>query len=278
MRSRKPLIAFLFSLVSVGLGQIYCGEPKKGFAFVLAQYLCLFALLVGFHSFPLLVVCTLAGLLIYLANLVNALQCASGKKEYQLAAYNRWYCYLLFVVVFSFVLPLSIDVKGSYVEAFKTPSSSMSPSLIVGDHFLVDKSWYRSHKPQRGDVVVFHSPNQPEVSVVKRVVGVAGDLVELKGKRFFRNGQEVSEPYAVYDSGGIMDFSPRIVSEGHIFVLGDNRDASKDSRHYVDNRNELQPFVPLESLKGKALYIYFSKEDLHRIGSDLNQGVSGSLG
>ena len=270
MSPRKKGLAFLHTHLSVGLGQLYNGELKKAGLFLGVQYLAAIGLIFGYQSFSVLVTAALFGLTVYLLNLVQAVRSAGAKKNYQLQSFNRWYYYLLYIVLFSFILPGLLNVNGTYVEAFKIPSSSMVPTLQIGDHFIVDKSWYRDHSPERGEIAIYQLPDEGNVTVIKRVVAVGGDTVQLRGTKLILNGVETPEPYASYIHGGLKDFPSTKVPDGHVFLLGDNRDASKDSRYYADKDGTPRPFLRSEELKGKGLYIYFTTPlEWKRIGVPL---------
>src|SRR5262249_15511301 len=130
------------------------------------------------------------------------------------------------------------------VEAFKIPTGSMIPTLEIGDHIFVNKFIYDFRKPHRGDVIVFKWPPDPSQDYIKRVVGVEGDRVEVRGGRVWVNGTSSGEgtcpPSARWGCDG-----PTIVPKDHLFVMGDNRDDSSDSRFWG--------FVPLGLIKGEAL-------------------------
>jgi len=167
-------------------------------------------------------------------------------------------------------------IKSSVVEAFKIPSSSMEPTLLIGDHILVNKlsygfqlpflseMVYQYGNPERGEVVVFSRPDQPETSdedesdinIIKRVIGIPGDLVEVKGTKVYLNGEIYREDptYRKWVLGGIKDFGPVRVPDNHVLLLGDNRDQSKDSRFWEDS-----PFLDIRRVKGRAFIIYWNK-------------------
>ena len=166
-------------------------------------------------------------------------------------------------------LLLALFIRTFIVQAFKIPSGSMIPTLQIGDHILVNKLSYglriplwghylaEFRKPQRGDVVVFIFPEDRSKDFIKRVIGVAGDSVEIRGKKVYINGQPVEDPHAHFegdDSPGSIqvrdDYGPKRVPENHIFVMGDNRDRSYDSRFWG--------FVNLDDVKGKAFLVYWS--------------------
>jgi signal peptidase I len=169
-------------------------------------------------------------------------------------------------------LGIAFMLKASVVEAFKIPSSSMNSTLEIGDHILVNKLSYglwfpglsesavQFREPKRGDVVVFTLPDNPnslyddesEVNIIKRVVGLPGEQVEVRGRQVLINGKSMEDPHAMWQYGGKQDWGPQTVPQGKVFVLGDNRDASKDSRFWDD------PFLDISRIKGRAFVIYWN--------------------
>jgi signal peptidase I len=169
---------------------------------------------------------------------------------------------------------LALFIRTFVVQAFKIPTGSMEPNLLVGDHLLVNKfvfaptvsSAERMALPmrdiRRGDVVVFKFPEEPERDFIKRVIGLPGDTVEVRNRQVFINGQRLEEPYAHYlfsvadDEAGGFDvrarYGPVTVPAAHYFMMGDNRDNSQDSRYWG--------FLPAHYVKGRALTIYWSFE------------------
>jgi signal peptidase I len=179
------------------------------------------------------------------------------------------------------ILGLAFAIRVTAVEPFKIPSGSMIPTLQVGDFILVLKFWYGLrmplttdsvvmwHKPVRGDVVVFTRPDDPntpdeddsELHIIKRVVGLEGETVEVRGAQVLINGKPLNEPYARWTEGGKFEgnFGPKTVPLGHVILLGDNRDNSKDSRFWTD------PFLDVKRIKGKAVVIFWSWDSFSRI-------------
>lgn len=121
---------------------------------------------------------------------------------------------------------LALAVRA-VARIYSVPSASMSPTLRPGDHIVVTR--YLSDRPGRGDVVVFHHPAGSALTV-KRVVAIPGDLVEWRDGQLRVSGRVLPEPYAT--AGGSMHLPPQLVPAGHLFVLGDNRSDSWDSRHW----------------------------------------------
>ncbi len=175
-----------------------------------------------------------------------------------------------------FALLLALFIRSFIVQAFKIPSGSMIPTLQVGDHILVNKLTYgiRSpfwdsyllhfKKPQRGDVVVFIFPEDRSKDFIKRVIGIEGDLIEIRNKKVYVNGKPLEDLHAHFEGDpperGAMnirdDYGPRRVPENQIFVMGDNRDRSYDSRYWG--------FVDLADVKGRAFLIYWSWDGADR--------------
>ncbi len=177
---------------------------------------------------------------------------------------------------------LALFIRTFVVQAFKIPTGSMEPNLLIGDHLLVNKLVFGPYlggmdrallpmKPiGRGDIIVHKFPEEPERDFIKRVIGLPGDHVEVRHKRVYINGKLLDEPYAFYleppppvrneleagdrepSTGGDLreTYGPVTVPPGHYFMMGDNRDNSQDSRYWG--------FLPREYVKGKALVIYWS--------------------
>ena len=158
---------------------------------------------------------------------------------------------------------LALFIRTFVIQAFKIPSGSMKPTLLVGDHILVNKFIYgiklpftdkiliSIDEPEKGDVVVFKFPLDTRKDYIKRVIGLPGDRVELVDKQLLINGRPIEDPHASYSlSGNMRKYGPVTVPDDHLFVMGDNRDESSDSRVWG--------FVPRPYLKGKAFLIYWS--------------------
>ncbi len=167
-------------------------------------------------------------------------------------------------------LILALVIRAYVVQAFKIPSGSMIPTLLIGDHILVSKFIYGTKipfsdkrvlplaKPERGDIVVFKYPEDPNKDFIKRVVGVEGDIIEEKNKVVYVNGKPLSEPYIQHTDAAVRvgsleprdNFGPILVPKDKLFVMGDNRDQSYDSRYWG--------YVDMKELRGKAFIIYWS--------------------
>lgn len=175
---------------------------------------------------------------------------------------------------------VALVVRSSVVEAFWVPSGSMLPTIQIGDHLFVNKLAYGMHIDvpfvnralvltqwshlDRGDIVVFVSPVDRRTDLIKRVVAVGGDTVEIRNKRLHINDQPVDDRYATFTDQSTRSSTPRdnfgpvTVPEGKFFVLGDNRDQSYDSRYWG--------FADERDVKGKATFIYWSGMKWDRLG------------
>jgi signal peptidase I len=167
-------------------------------------------------------------------------------------------------------LILALVIRAYVIQAFKIPSGSMIPTLLVGDHILVTKFIYGTRipfsdkktlvfrNPEKGDIIVFKFPENPKKDFIKRVIATEGDVIEERNKIIYLNGEAVKEPYAKHVdnllrfgmNGPRDNFGPLRVPKDKLFVMGDNRDQSYDSRYWG--------FVDLKAVLGKALIIYWS--------------------
>ena len=166
---------------------------------------------------------------------------------------------------------LALVIRTFIVQAFKIPSGSMIETLQIGDHILVNKFLYgvrvpftnlelfRIRKPRRLDVIVFKYPEDESKDFIKRIIGEPGDVVEVRNKTVYVNGQALAEPYTIHRDPTVLppqsqsprdNFGPITVPEDSYFAMGDNRDQSLDSRFWGT--------VKLEKIKGKAFMIYWS--------------------
>ena len=165
---------------------------------------------------------------------------------------------------------IALFIRTFIICAYKIPSRSMVPTLLVGDHILVNKFLYGVkipllrntiipfREPKRGEIIVFIFPNDRSKDFIKRVIGVGGDKIEIRNKKIFINGKEYSDSHGIYSDNIIYpatmqprdNFGPVTVPKDSIFVMGDNRDESLDSRFWG--------FVNLKDVEGKAFIIYWS--------------------
>ena len=184
---------------------------------------------------------------------------------------------------------LALFIRTFAVQAFKIPTGSMETNLLIGDHLLVNKLVYSpslapfesallgKKEVQRGHVVVFKFPEDPARDFIKRVIGLPGETIEIRDKQVLINGEPLAEPYTHFQMPPLRrddpeyglrgeatgdNWGPEVVPPGQLFVMGDNRDNSRDSRFWR--------FLPRDQVKGRALLVYWSyeasREEYHRTG------------
>ncbi len=153
-----------------------------------------------------------------------------------------------FALVFGFVRPF-------VMEAFWIPSGSMIPTLEINDRVLVNKFIYRFTEPERGDIVVFQSVESSDQDLIKRVVGLPGDEIAVRNGKLFVNGEPQKEPYTNEKFPDVSFFAKTTVPKDHVFVMGDNRGNSQDSRVFGP--------LPKENIEGEAFLRFWP---LGRIG------------
>lgn len=165
-----------------------------------------------------------------------------------------------------FFIGLALFFRASALAAYKIPSGSMEDTLKIGDHIFVNKLSYGFRLPfmektildydypERGDVVVFTLPEDSSTDIIKRVIGLPGDLVEVRGMSVYINGEKYTEDekYAIWRDGGIKDFGPITVPADTVLLLGDNRDKSRDSRFWSEH------FLDRKRIVGRAFVIWWN--------------------
>jgi signal peptidase I len=193
---------------------------------------------------------TVVGDAIYIARKYGA--------EYKLKKYNKWFVYIGFVIIASFMYnTVAFYIKNNLVQAYRIPSGSNKPTLLIGDHILTDRR-KSARNPQRGDFIIFEFPEDPEKDFLKRVVAMGGDTIEIRDKVLLINNEPVVEDYVIHkdscthsaDKSPRDNYGPVNVPENACFVMGDNRDHSYDSRFWG--------FVNVSKIKGKVKSIYWS--------------------
>ena len=264
-KPRKPWIAGLLTFFTIGLGHLYSGKAKKGIILyflgqgtILAIFLPFIWLSPNILVFLLVVVCGLGFLIFCILDAIRASR--RNKLTYELRKYNRWYVYVLVLAVnLCFIQPaVESAIKSEIVQAYRIPSGAMKPTLQIGDHILADKYIYKKTGPKRGDIVIFPFPADPSKDFIKRVVAVGGETIEIIDKQISINGEIIVEPFVIHTDSKVCrdkkrprdNFGPAKVPDDSLFVMGDNRDHSYDSRFWG--------FVKKASVKGKAASIYWS--------------------
>lgn len=284
---RRPLLAALFSLVLPGFGQFYNGEVNKaiwlflGFALLLIPGTALVALYLPARAMMPALLLSLAGALGLWGYAVgNAYRQARRLPDYRPAVWQRSGAYaLVFLMCNVLALPLLLStVRGQLVESFHIPSTSMEPSIRQGDVLFADKRYNCGGCQSgiaRGDVAIFTYPNDRTLKYIKRIIALPGDTVEVLGAEVKVNGQLLTVPGSVRpgpapeieivsersgerqwqvqrqaQGGGSVSLS-LTVPPGQVFVLGDNRTLSRDSRTFGT--------VPMPDVVGRARQLWFSR-------------------
>lgn len=180
-----------------------------------------------------------------------------------------------------FALVVAAIVRTFVFAPFKIPSGSMIPAIKIGDHIFATMFSYGLPVPfsgvklfptaiQRGDIVIFPYPLDPSVDYIKRAIALEGETVEVRGIIVYIDGKPLGEPYAFYEPDILAQikingnegpvFGPVTVPPGKIFVMGDNRFNSADSRAWVDRNGNRKPFVDVSTVKGKGQIVYWSHD------------------
>jgi signal peptidase I len=268
-RSRKPWLASLLTLIQPGLGHLYVGRWDLYVAVVLSQLALLcFVGWVGFRSFGGLVAAGSAALVLLLVVLVDAYRRALGAVAYRLRRFNNVVVYVLAALGFHGLGTLALPRLAS--RSFLVVSGSMEPTLEVQDRVMTDR---RFGDLRRGDIVVYR---RGASLAVHRIVALGGERVEIRDKQLIVDSSSVVEAWAIHrdarvfppgqDDGARRDNHPEyVVPAGHVFVLGDNRDASFDSRFVGP--------VAAGDVIARVLYRYWAV-DRRRIGMRLDGAVN----
>lgn len=292
--TRQPATAAMLSMLGTGLGHIYCGRFATGLALFFTSLLPVpFAAVAGLSQDPatmllgIILPCGLVVAVYFYAIVASYRWARRIGDDYELRDYNRGVVYGLFIMA-GILYPVAIvtHLRDNVCEAFYSPGHSMSPTLLRGDRFLVNKMLGR-RLPRRGDIIVFLNPENRAVRYVKRVIGLPGDTVAVRGNDVHVNGRKLEREPAedadralredssaelAYETNGEATYRIRLaahasataaypetkIPQGHCFVLGDNRGESLDSRRFG--------FVPLGDILGKAQYIYAPAKRWSRLG------------
>ena len=260
VRRRRPWLAGIANLLYAGLGYLYVGRGRFAIAVLAGSFLVL--AVAGWTGLVFNPIATwalaLGAIGAQVAFAVHAWRIAAREREAALKRYQRWWAYLLWIaagmLASSLVTPHRAEWFG--YEPFHMPASSMAPALESGDYVMTDTWHFRREAPAYGDVAVFEVPNRPGAVFVKRIIGLPGDTLELHDDVLVRNGETVDEPYVLLlDSAlpGFSNFSAVVVPDDTVFVLGDNRRNSLDSRMFGP--------VPIEGLRGRVVHRWFAYDD-----------------
>lgn len=263
--SRSPWFAGILTFFVIGLGHLYSGQAKKGIIlYFVGQGIILaisLPLLYFYTTGPVIFAVVLGGIVFLLYCIFDAVKLSKQKiYGYALKGYNRWYVYLGCLVLATFVIQpvVGSSIKVLLFQAYKIPAGSLKPTLLIGDHILAKKFLAVKKGINRGDMIIFLFPEDASKDFIKRVVATGGETIEIVNKKVFINGNLLKEPYVIYTDPKIIpkgsmprdNFGPVAVPDDAVFVMGDNRDNSYDSRFWG--------FVEKAAVKGKTHTIYWS--------------------
>ena len=283
---RKPWVAVFLSLVLSGLGHIYCGSILSGI--LIMAVMTFFGLVWSFGMLlqntpatPFHVIIWCIGLLASVIIAIDAYRRARRTRyDYKRKDYNHWVIYLgLLWITGVGSIGTAAMIKKNIAGAFHITGNSMAPTVMLGDRAIADKITYIQADPQRGDVVVFKNPKNRRVNYIMRIVALGGDTLEFKDGKLLINGEPLRTEfvekktihqkdkkiegevfwetngdarYKVFISKEHKDFGPVTIPPYHCFVMGDNRNHSRDSR-YIGT-------LSLGAIKGKFRSIYWPLE------------------
>jgi len=283
---RKPWLAALLTFPLAGLGHLYLGLPRQALVAFAAKYLA-GALMVAAAFWapqPLNAIIIWAGSLgVLIALAIHAWwQASRVPRPYALKRYNSWYIYcLLILIALGVVSPVvRWALQDKLLEAFRIPSGSMEPTLLLGDFLFVDKRKSAREELQRGAIVVYVDVEEQRLKVIKRLVGLPGDTIQMAAGALYVDGRPLAEDYVQFSPGtsedepelkakmrdwqvanyvgsdsesyapDLQDWGPLVVPQDSFFVLGDNRDHAYDSRFWG--------FLPADHVVGRPLVVYWS--------------------
>jgi signal peptidase I len=247
------VLAALSSAIVPGTGQVLLGQHRKGR--LLLGIFVIFCL--GFWPLRLLRFYLGLGLLLWMSILLTLYATNTAliaRRTLHLPAPSRWWILLsipLTYVGINLVFTLLLFAVG--FRAMEFSSSAMETTLLKGDKFMIDKNYYRQHRCERNNLVVMRIEGTP---TVKRLIAIGGDTIEGKDREVFLNGHVLDEPFAYHPEGGGNvpeqdNFGPITVVAVKYFVMGDNRDSSRDSRMPDFGQ------VDQDAIVGRPLYIYW---------------------
>jgi signal peptidase I len=272
-RTLSPALAFFSAFFGLGVGFVYVGE----LGLAISAVFCVYGL-IALSGWTGAMTASVAGLWIvitlclgiFAASAIWPAVIAFRNRHRVVKGYNQWWFYLLWLLAVGFISVVAYKSRGVMFgyDLYRAPSVAMSPTIERDDFFLVSAWRYHHHAPADGEVVVLNLNDGTGVKYVKRIVGIPGDRIELRDSTLLRNGQPVSEPYvhlvAPFPSYG-RDYGPIVLGPDQVFVLGDYRDNSVDSRKWGT--------IPISQIEGRAHFIWLSLAQGHfranRIGIDL---------
>jgi signal peptidase I len=293
---RQPWLAVVLSLLMPGLGHVYCGHLAAGLLLMLLSGLTVPVAVAAMASsasarMVYVVLALYAIPAIILVAAAHSWHAARRRRTgYEPKDCNRWYVYVLLLLIGTTgSVAYAFYVRAAYFRAFVLPAASMYPTIVPGDRLLASQTAYDRQDPSRGDIVLFPNPDNRRQMYVKRVVAIEGDTIEIRNDEVYLNGEKLRREQApqsvlvptrpqitgtaYYEHNGgakykilragrrrgaETDLPPTKVPAGHCFCLGDNRNCSRDSRHFGP--------VPLVGIRGRLDCLYFPVGGWSRFG------------
>jgi len=286
---RRPWIAAILSLIMPGLGQVYNGMLARGLIFM---FLCGISSVVGLlilshptaSSWTLGCAAGLAQVAIWIAGAIDSYRCALRcKADYELKDYNRWYVYVLLLVMGTgSLLSYALNVRNQLIQPFRIPGAHMYPTISPRDRLIAIKNAYRDADPQRGDIVLLADPENRHWFWIKRIIAIPGDTVAVKEGNVYVNGVQLSlqlvgpgvvsgttgqifyesnngAKYRIFISRDhpVPDFPEITVPKNECFVMRDNRNGALESQYDGP--------IPIVGIFGKFVYRYWPIASAGRI-------------
>jgi len=259
-KPRRPWLALFLGLCFQGLGHLYAGAPLRGAVALLLLMILLPSLTVVRAMLDFSRAGVLIGLaLVFLAALVVPIDGAltARKRRYEPPArWNRVSIYALYAVAFTLMFPPALrwELDRSWFRNFKIVSGQMEATLLIGDYVTVDTRQSKLFPMRRGMIAVFRHPRHQEELLIKRVVGLPGETIELRDGILYIDRRPKQESYVSPQYRDHDDFGPMTIDAGHYFVLGDHRNRSNDSRSWG--------LVPEDHMRGRVRSIWWSSEEV----------------
>lgn len=273
---KSRVAALLLSIYQIGFGHLYVLRPLRAALFICASLMLWVALFTGIvgRSLASLVAAVVVAFALFVLSTIDAVRLARCSHQRN-PWYGRWYSVLVLALVFQIVVTRLLLPSIQVLETFYIPSEAMAPTLRIGDKLTASMQPPHNRPFRRGDLVLFESPEDRSITLIKRIVALPGDTLSIRDKVVFVNGEQAHEPWAVHRDSTIGtenaltpvlrsrdQMAPTVIPAGHVFVMGDNRDNSYDSRFFGP--------VSLSLVRGTPLYIYWSP-DLRRLGLRLDR-------
>ena len=262
-KKRSKILSLLLSILTPGLGHLYNGKFIWAVAIpatlmIASDILYYFSLL---KSFTVLLVFILFAIYVYIFSIVHSIILAKRNSDYQLKSYNQIYIYLIWPIMYFGIGGLLPE--NNSIKPFDIPTDGMANTLKIDDMIIADMDYYKVTEVKRNDIVIFSDPALSHKLMIKRAIALEGEKISIINGKIFINGKEYKENNSdiIYQNNNKDDVHETVIPEDCIFVMGDNRPNSLDSRNFGS--------IMKENVKGKPLYIYFSGS-FNRIGINLH--------